>query len=307
MLVEVHDMWPAQALERHKSYVDSLIDEQNEMRVPWGLATIREFVVRNRDALAIGDVGSIRRSIKDFEATCAGQKPSWRARALRKFESVFDYSGFARKSSARWCAYDLCLAANYRICPYCQQAYAMTVVREDKERCFRPTLDHYYPKSRFPFLSLSIYNLIPSCYTCNSSLKGAKDFYQRKHLHPYASSGGIGFALDMRGYNEGKAVGRRRWRADVVSDGAAAYRNSLKTFAIAERYSVLEGEIARFAENAYRYYLDSHKRYIEVLDGTGLDLDEVISLNFDESDYRNEMLGRIKRDIIVAIRVAAQQ
>ncbi|WP_276967728.1 hypothetical protein [Chryseobacterium sp.] len=38
------------------------------------------------------------------------------------------------------------------------------------------TLDHFIPKGKFPFLSVSIYNLIPSCYSCNSKFKGQKDF-----------------------------------------------------------------------------------------------------------------------------------
>ncbi|MGE0051325.1 MAG: hypothetical protein AB7S49_07340 [Arcobacter sp.] len=33
------------------------------------------------------------------------------------------------------------------------------------------TLDHYYDKGTYPYLALSLYNLIPSCYTCNSKLK----------------------------------------------------------------------------------------------------------------------------------------
>lgn len=37
------------------------------------------------------------------------------------------------------------------------------------------TLDHYYDKSNYPYLALSLYNLIPSCYTCNSKLKKTKE------------------------------------------------------------------------------------------------------------------------------------
>jgi len=33
------------------------------------------------------------------------------------------------------------------------------------------TLDHILPQSRYPFLSLCLYNLVPTCYTCNSKLK----------------------------------------------------------------------------------------------------------------------------------------
>ena len=35
------------------------------------------------------------------------------------------------------------------------------------------TLDHFLPQSKYPFLSLCLYNLIPSCYSCNSKFKKA--------------------------------------------------------------------------------------------------------------------------------------
>lgn len=38
------------------------------------------------------------------------------------------------------------------------------------------TLDHVLPKNEFPFLSLSIFNLVPSCYSCNSKFKHQKEF-----------------------------------------------------------------------------------------------------------------------------------
>ncbi|PKP15453.1 MAG: hypothetical protein CVU07_10040, partial [Bacteroidetes bacterium HGW-Bacteroidetes-23] len=38
------------------------------------------------------------------------------------------------------------------------------------------TLDHVLPKNKFPFLSLSIFNLVPSCYSCNSKFKHQKEF-----------------------------------------------------------------------------------------------------------------------------------
>jgi len=41
-------------------------------------------------------------------------------------------------------------------------------------------LDHYYPKSKYPYLALSILNLIPSCPTCNH-IKGSRE----NHLYPY--------------------------------------------------------------------------------------------------------------------------
>lgn len=37
------------------------------------------------------------------------------------------------------------------------------------------TLDHVIDKGKHPYLALSLFNLVPSCYTCNSKLKKSKD------------------------------------------------------------------------------------------------------------------------------------
>lgn len=49
-------------------------------------------------------------------------------------------------------------------------------------------LDHFYLKSRFPFLALSFYNLIPCCGICNSTFRGVKDFTIKSHINPYLDS-----------------------------------------------------------------------------------------------------------------------
>ncbi|WP_267402943.1 MULTISPECIES: hypothetical protein [unclassified Chryseobacterium] len=54
----------------------------------------------------------------------------------------------------------------------------ITIKNINSMKMFRDhfTLDHFIPKGEFPFLSISLYNLIPSCYSCNSKFKGQKDF-----------------------------------------------------------------------------------------------------------------------------------
>ncbi|UFH32682.1 hypothetical protein LNP04_02910 [Chryseobacterium sp. C-71] len=44
------------------------------------------------------------------------------------------------------------------------------------------TLDHILPKNKFPFLSLSIFNLVPSCYSCNSKFKHQREFIPNEEL-----------------------------------------------------------------------------------------------------------------------------
>ena len=38
------------------------------------------------------------------------------------------------------------------------------------------TLDHFLPQKDYPYLSLSLFNFVPSCYSCNSKFKKAKNF-----------------------------------------------------------------------------------------------------------------------------------
>ena len=50
-----------------------------------------------------------------------------------------------------------------RTCVYCNVQYALTI--NHSEGLFE--LDHRYPKSKYPFLCISFYNLQPSCPSCN--------------------------------------------------------------------------------------------------------------------------------------------
>jgi len=76
-----------------------------------------------------------------------------------------------------------------KVCPFCNREYIFKF--EDKineEPRIIASLDHYYDKDTYPFLSVSIFNLIPCCHICNSKFKHTKNFYNQKHLHPYEDS-----------------------------------------------------------------------------------------------------------------------
>jgi hypothetical protein len=97
-------------------------------------------------------------------------------------EDIFDYESFT-KEKVNWNAYGLVSAIDINVCPYCNRNYITTLIKSDKRT--RAVLDHYYAKSLYPYLALSLYNLIPCCYVCNSSFKGDKDFYKNEAIYPY--------------------------------------------------------------------------------------------------------------------------
>ena len=69
-------------------------------------------------------------------------------------------------------------------CPYCNRNYIYTL---DKNRLLKAKIDHFYPKSLYPILAVSYFNLIPSCLTCNGlGAKGSKDTFNKYPLkNPY--------------------------------------------------------------------------------------------------------------------------
>jgi hypothetical protein len=48
------------------------------------------------------------------------------------------------------------------VCPYCNRDYINN--RESKGSA---QLDHFFPRSKYPIFAVSLYNLIPACYSCN--------------------------------------------------------------------------------------------------------------------------------------------
>ena len=72
---------------------------------------------------------------------------------------------------------------NLKACPYCNRNFIFNFKRSDSLQA-TAQLDHFYPKKEYPYLAISLYNLIPCCSTCNlrKSNKAAGIY------HPYLES-----------------------------------------------------------------------------------------------------------------------
>ncbi|PHF12217.1 hypothetical protein [Bacillus toyonensis] len=97
-------------------------------------------------------------------------------------KEIFNYDKFTQATEG-WSAYGLVLLTDVSVCPYCNRSFVTTLQKNGKKT--RAVLDHYYAKALYPYLALSLYNLIPSCYVCNSSFKGEIDFYKDEAIYPY--------------------------------------------------------------------------------------------------------------------------
>ena len=92
-----------------------------------------------------------------------------------QLEDVFNYDNFASRKGQgkKGGGIPLIKAAlkHMRYCPYCNADMLYTIKCDDNGKTYKSAFDHFYPKSRYPFLGLSLYNLIPACDRCNSKFK----------------------------------------------------------------------------------------------------------------------------------------
>lgn len=94
--------------------------------------------------------------------------------------SLFNYDSFLSDNGTGFSELVSLLEVN--VCPYCGRAFTHTVRKAGKGGYLRTCqADHYYPKSRYPWLALSIRNLIPVCGPCN--LRKLDD--SKPILYPY--------------------------------------------------------------------------------------------------------------------------
>ena len=77
-------------------------------------------------------------------------------------DKTFYYNNFMVSHLAKRIVHDL----NIKVCPYCNRNFIVDTVKGRSSE-----LDHFYPVSKYPFLALSFYNLIPSCKPCNHNKK----------------------------------------------------------------------------------------------------------------------------------------
>lgn len=301
MQINISDIWSVAVEHKHQIFVEGKINSA----LPPSNALIAELLTVHGACLATARPDELREIIKVTEQKLKTVSKAERIVFQEECTRIFDYGRFAAKNTKSWNAYSLCMTSNYRLCPYCQQSLAVTIYRDSKSGALRPTLDHFYPKHKYPYLALSLYNLIPSCHPCNSSLKGQKDFYKKEHLHPYEDDEAICYDFDIASYIQ------HRESAPIIPTPQISIRKlpclhrlhgklqrSITTFLAQERLAISEPEISRFIETLLSY---SPQRLEEInrtiFSNSSWALTPEVAIGFSRANYKNEWLGAIKRDL----------
>lgn len=211
---------------------------------------------------------------------------------------ILNYDIFSNKKKTKYDIYDLSQALSINTCPYCNRSYTNTVITKNGNKLTRPEFDHFFPQSQYPLLAVSFYNLIPSCKTCNSSLKGTKEFNLDEYLHPYIDNvtDNISFSYELTLANKSGL------KVKVKTDDAKI-ENTASAFELEEIYNSHIADLEDMIK-IRQYFSD---RYLSILMANmsgelAISIDEayriVFGTEYNNEDFSNRPLSKFKKDIL---------
>lgn len=308
MIIEIHDVW-CDAANQHEDFLRATISNALQRELPVigpisaAARAVSEFITRNLDVLVDANIHDFTTVVNDFTATFPSNTPLWEE-GKTIFKRIFDYDSF-RDDRVGWGAYSLCGLARYKVCPYCHIRATNTVPRDTDNAGYRPQLDHFYDRARYPFLALSLGNLVPCCGTCNGpGMKHTTNFVTHPHLNPLHDSSVLSFALaPANGANWDPLLRALRAPAEqfevqiIVPAGDIKAANSLRTFQLRSQYQTKLRDAYRIAKLGCSPAFSR-----SAMIATGLDVHEMTisdHLGFDPSgdEYKNQTEGKMRRDI----------
>ncbi|AXG71453.1 hypothetical protein KORDIASMS9_03710 [Kordia sp. SMS9] len=206
-------------------------------------------------------------------------------------------------SSPKLYAYQLAENLDRTTCTYCNRLYTNTVKTKDGAKVMRPQFDHWFPKSKFPLLALSFYNLIPSCSVCNSSTKGDTLFELNSHYHPYDKDilDKFTFSYDYEKSLDEYTVKIAHNTADIKAE------KTFKDLNLATIYNAHTSELKDLITIEKKYT----KSYIDTIQksypSSGLSYDEVYRLAFGteykEENFHQRPFSKFKKDILAELKI----
>lgn len=122
---------------------------------------------------------------------------SLKSRSDELLNNIFRYDRYSNRRAA----VEILKRMKVTVCPYCNRQYIFTLSNGH----VRPQLDHYYPKSRYPYLALSLYNMIPSCSICNMA-KSSLDTLKNPILYPFTEEMGSETKFEIKRKRNGNFV-----------------------------------------------------------------------------------------------------
>ena len=167
---------------KYKKAIETQIDALDENEdIDDELKTKLQEIKENLYLILIGSFSSMKNYLNENIGTLLVHRTEEEKTAsFKKYQEVFEklYSSELSSSSFKKSFFEVFEDIN--ACPYCNRNFINPIYKDvrlgsDNQK-WSPDIEHFYPKSVYPFLSLSISNLLPSCTFCNK-IKSDYDTY----------------------------------------------------------------------------------------------------------------------------------
>ena len=192
------------------------------------------------------------------------------------------------------------------VCPYCNRSYIFT----SNKRGTRPQYDHYFPKSKYPYLALSMHNLIPCCAVCNG-LKHDEDTYETPFIYPYKDSYGEQVTFEENGVNADNIESwlgaareyeiKIRYADEIDVVLKSKIEHAATTFRLEELYSKHGDYVRDILRTAYIYNDDYFEglviQYPDLFHSKQEAKNFVFFNYLEEGDWGKRVLAKLTHDI----------
>lgn len=182
-------------------------------------------------------------------------------------------------------------------CPYCNRNYIYTTSKNKK---IKPEIDHFYPKSKYPLIALSYYNLIPSCKSCNGfGAKEEKDPFTNNLINPYLLENDD-FVFTHR-INNIAIINPLSGKSDVEIQFKKAHQGHLDVFNLKQLYELHHDHALELIIKKRLKYSKKYRDYLNSYNGlkfSETEIDRMILGNFTlEKEQHKRPLSKLYQDL----------
>lgn len=198
------------------------------------------------------------------------------------------------------------------VCPYCNRNFIKSIeVKQNalgKDIYVKGQLDHFYPRSLYPYLAICKHNLVPSCPSCNGASGKHDDNTRTKGVvNPYllADSNGMKFmmAITSKGFADLRTCAQAI-SIDVDCTANPALANNEDIFHLKKLYATHTDYAAEVYYKSILRTPQAYKQYIgKKMIANGMryndaDFERLLLGNYTkEEDYHKRPLSKFCADI----------
>ena len=169
---------------------------------------------------------------------------------VKTFSRIHNFYDSRIKKNRNNVKLNLEILGKVHVCPYCNRDYI------NERNCKFPGghLDHFFPRSKYPFFAICLYNLIPCCAVCNTK-KRTNDL----QVSPFIETDLISdFKFEFE-------LNEESWEPNLVSSNQEV-ENDIEILGLREAYKIHKDELTLIAKKREGYSKLYEKHLSKILE-----------------------------------------